>query len=132
MRMGARRIVLVSESAALVVAMMLLGSIALWIAMPAGWLWVGSRLQAETGSVGVALIAMFAGIVSSTALIVSVLTRLNRRHVELRAARGCDLRGPTALERVLVASGLLALLAFVAWFVVFSSASPFPGLELTY
>jgi hypothetical protein len=127
-----RRILLVSESAALLVAMMFLGSVALWIAMPMGWLWIGSRLQAATGSVGVALLVMMAGFVASTAMLVTSLTWLNRRHVEVRAARGRDLRGPTALERVLVGSGMLALLAFGVWFFGFSNASPFPGLELTY
>jgi uncharacterized membrane protein YbhN (UPF0104 family) len=117
---------------ALLVAMMLLGGFGLWIAMPVGWLWVGSRLQAETGSVGVALFGMIAGLVASTAVLVSSLAWLNRLHVEVRAARGRDLRGPTALERVLVGSGMLALLAFGVWFVGFSGSSPFPGLELTY
>jgi uncharacterized membrane protein YbhN (UPF0104 family) len=129
---GLRRIILVSESAALLVAMMLVGSVALWIAMPAGWLWVGSRLQAQTGSVGVALLCMMTGVVASTAVLVASLVWLNRLHVEVRAARGCDLRGPTALERVLVGSGVLALLAFGVWFVVFSGSSPFPGLEMSY
>jgi hypothetical protein len=75
---------------------------------------------------------MMAGLLASTAALVSSLARLDRRHVELRAARGRDLRGPTALERVLVASALLAVLAFAVWFVGFSDSSPFPGLEFTY
>jgi hypothetical protein len=125
-----RKAMLLSESAALLLAIMVLGGVALWVGTPVVCLWLGSMVQAGTGSVGAALLAMLAGLISCTALLASVLVRLDHRHVEVRAARGADVRGASALERVLVASGVLALLAFAMWFALLSGSSPFPGLEV--
>jgi hypothetical protein len=108
------------------VAIMFVGSLLLWLGVPAGWLWVGSQVQGQTGSVGDAIIVMMVGIAVSIALLVSSLSRLNRRHVELRAARGLDVGGATALERVLVASGALVLVGFAVWFFGFSGSEPLP------
>jgi uncharacterized iron-regulated membrane protein len=108
------------------VALMLLGSLALWLGMPAGWLWVGSQVQGETGSVGAAILVMMFGIALSLSFLVSSLSWLNRRHVEVRAARGLDVGGATALERVLVASGALVLVGFAIWFFGFSGSEPIP------
>jgi hypothetical protein len=105
---------------------MFLGSLALWLGVPTAWLWVGSQVQGQTGSVGNALLVMMAGIAVSIALLVSTLSRLNRRHVEVRASRGLDVGGTTALERVLVASGALALVGFAVWFFGFSGSEPLP------
>jgi hypothetical protein len=119
------------RSAALLVGIMFLGSVALWLGVPVAWLWMGSLVQAETGSVGMAILAMMCGTAVTIAALLGFLTWLNRRHVEVRAARGRDVSGSTALERVLVVSGVFAIMAFVVWFVVFSGSEPFP-LELTY
>lgn len=110
----------------MLVALMFLGSLVLWLGVPAGWLWVGSQVQGQTGSVGDAILVMMAGIAISIALLVPFLSWLNRRHVEARAARGRELEGPTALERVLVASGALALVGFGVWFFGFSGSEPIP------
>jgi len=127
----ARRTVQASESAALLVAIMFLGSLALWVAIPAGWLWIGSRVQGETGSVGYAILVMMFGMVVTIAALVPCLSWLNRRHVEVRAARGRDVSGATALEQVLVGSAALALVVFVVWFFGFSGSAPLP-LEISY
>jgi hypothetical protein len=113
------------------VALMFLGSLVLWLGMPAGWLWVGAQVQGQTGSVGDAMLVMMVGITVSIALLVPTLSWLNRRHVEVRATRGLDVGGATALERVLVASGALVLLGFVIWFFGFSGSEPIP-LKLGY
>jgi hypothetical protein len=113
------------------VAMMCLGSLALWLGVPAGWLWVGSQVQGQTGSVGDAILVMMIGIAVSIALLVSSLSWLNRRHVEVRASRGLDVGGATALERVLVTSGALVLVGFAVWFFGFSGSEPIP-LNISY
>jgi uncharacterized iron-regulated membrane protein len=116
---------------AVLVAIMFLASLALWLGVPAGWLWVGSQVQGHTGSVGDAILVMMAGIAISLALFVPWLSWLNRKHVEVRAARGRDVEGVTALERVLVASGAVALLGFGVWFFGFSGSEPIP-LNISY
>ena len=105
---------------------MFLGSLVLWLGVPAGWLWVGSQVQGQTGSVGDAILVMMLGIAASIWLLVPSLSWLNRRHVEVRASRGLDVGGTTALERVLVASGALVLLGFGVWFFGFSGSEPIP------
>jgi hypothetical protein len=121
-----RRLLLTSESALLLIAIMLLGSLALWIGVPVGWLWVGSQLQALTASLEVALGTMMVGMTLTIAALVSVLSWLNRRHVELQEARGREVGDTTALEHTLVASATLAVVAYGVWFFGFSGSSPVP------
>jgi hypothetical protein len=114
------------SSAALMLAMMFLGSLVLWIGLPLGCLYVGSRVQDATHSVGVALLAMAGGIVVGIFAIVPLLGYLNRKQIELRAARGLDTYGQAPLEGVLVVSAGLALVGFGVWFFFFSGATPLP------
>jgi uncharacterized membrane protein YbhN (UPF0104 family) len=118
-------------SAALLVALMLAGAVALWVGVPIAWLWVGSRLQAETGSLGTALAAMMAGMIASVVGLTWWLGRLNRRHVELQELRGRAAADVGVLERVLVLSAAVAVIAFGTWFLVFSGSEPFP-LKIGY
>jgi hypothetical protein len=121
-----RRTLLASESAALLVAIMFFGSLVLWLGVPVVWLWIGSLVQAETGSVGNAILAMMCGMAVTIGVLVAFLSWLNRRHVEVRATLGRDVSGTTALEHVLVASAALALVGFVVWFFGFSGSEPIP------
>ena len=59
-------------------------------------------------------------------MIVAALGWLNRKHQELREARGLDDHGQTALEAVMTVSAGLALVGFGAWFFLFSGSSPLP------
>jgi heme/copper-type cytochrome/quinol oxidase subunit 2 len=132
---GRRRLagfVLSSESAILLVGMMFLGSLALWVGVPLGWLWIGAQIQAETRSIGVALLAMLVGILVSVAVLVSVLGWLARRHMEIQELRGREIGETTPLEQVLVGSAVVAVIGFAVWFFGFSGSAPLPGLELSY
>lgn len=127
-----RQIVLISESAILLVVIMFVGSLALWVGVPLAWLWIGSQIQAETGSLGVALLAMMVGMIVTIATLVTLLGWLNRKHVELQELRGRDVHGSTALEQVLVGSAALAVIGFGVWFFGFSGSAPLPGLEVSF
>jgi formate hydrogenlyase subunit 3/multisubunit Na+/H+ antiporter MnhD subunit len=120
-----------SARAKLLVTLMFAGCLLLWVGVPLGWLWVGSQVQARTDSVGAALGAMMLGMVVTIALLILSLVWLNRLHVELEAERGRDGRGPTALDRVLVASAAVAVLAFAVWFFGWSGSEPLP-LNISY
>jgi uncharacterized membrane protein YbhN (UPF0104 family) len=126
-----RRRLLPSASAALLVALMFAGAVTLWLGVPVAWLWIGSRLQAQTGSVGTALAAMMTGMIASVAALTWSLGRLNRRHVELQELRGRPVTEVGVLERVLVLSAAVAVIVFGAWFLVFSGSEPIP-LKLGY
>lgn len=119
------------SSAVLLLAIMFTGSLVLWLGVPLGWLYIGSQIQAATDSVGAALGAMILGVILSIALIVPLLGWLNRKHVELREARGLPSHGQTALEAVLVISAGTCIVLFGIWFFFFSGSSPIP-LNLSY
>jgi len=127
-----RQIVLVSESAVLLVVIMVMGSLALWVGVPLGCLWIGSRIQAETGSIGLALLGMMSGMIVTIAALVTGLGWLNSKHAELQEQRGRDAHDSTVLEQVLVGSAALAVIGFGVWFFGFSGSAPLPGLEFSF
>ena len=104
--------------------MMVIGSLVLWVGVPAGWLWVGSQVQAETDSVGNALGVMFVGVVVSVISLAWLLIRLNRWNEQLRERSGLAPRGNSMLEMVLVVTAGIAVVAFGVWFFVFTGPGP--------
>jgi len=113
-------------SGVLLVAIMFGGGVLLWVGIPLGWLYVGSQVQGSTGSLGTALLVMMVGVVASIVVLVTILGWLNRKHSELRVARGLDDHGQTALEGVMTVSATIAIVGFGAWFFLFSGSSPLP------
>ena len=113
-------------SGLLLILIMFGGGLLLWVGVPVGWLYVGGRVQGSTSSLGTSIAVMMVGSVVSIILIVMALGWLNRKHVELREARGLESHGQTVLEAVMTISAGLALLAFGAWFFFVSGASPLP------
>lgn len=124
------RLLMAAESASLLVVIMFFGSLVLWIGVPVGWLWIGSRLQ-PTGGLATAIGAMMIGMLLTIAGLVTFLAWVNRKHVELQEARGLYGGTATALERVLVASAVIAVFGFAVWFFGFSGSSPIP-LNISY
>jgi uncharacterized membrane protein YbhN (UPF0104 family) len=109
-------------SGVIVLLIMVVGSLVLWAGVPAGWLWVGSQVQGETGNVGTALLVMFVGVLVSVVALAMLLSYLNRRHEELREARGLPPSG--VLDRVLVVTAGIAVLGFTIWFLGFAGPGP--------
>ncbi len=114
-------------SGAVLLLIMLIGSLVLWIGVPLGWLYVGSRVQGSTQSLGAAMAVMMVGVLASIAAIVSVLGWLNHKHGELRQARGLEDHGNVALEAVMTVSAAIAVVVGGAWFFLFSGSSPLPA-----
>ena len=111
-------------SAVAVVVLMLGGSLGLWIGVPVATLYLGSRVQTWTDSLGGAIFAMFAFAILAAIGITTALVALNRKHVELREARGLESYGSTVLEMVMVASAAIAVVGFVFWFLILQGPSP--------
>jgi predicted membrane protein len=126
--MAVRRLMRVSSSALLLLAIMFVGSLVLWVGVPLGWLYVGSQVQGATSSLGAALGTMALGVLVSIAVLVPFLGWLNRKHIEVREARGLESHGQTALEGVLVVSAAVALVGFGIWFFLFAGTSPLGGV----
>lgn len=121
-----RSFTLTGASGLILVLIMLGGGLLLWVGVPVGWLYVGSQVQGETGSLGAALAVMMVGVLVSILVIVPVLGWLNHKHSELRVARGLDDHGQTALEAVMTVSAGIAIVGVGVWFLFFSGASPLP------
>jgi heme/copper-type cytochrome/quinol oxidase subunit 2 len=119
-----RNLLRAGASGVILVLMMLGGGLLLWIGVPVGWLWVGSQVQGATDSIGTAILVMLVGVVASIVAVVPILGWLNRKHLELRAARGLDTHGQTALEAVMTVSVTIAVIAFVVWFFVIAGPGP--------
>jgi|1186.fasta_scaffold618615_1 hypothetical protein len=119
-----RNLVRAGASGVLLLLMMLGAGLVLWIGVPVLWLYIGSQIQGSTGSVGTALGVMMVGVVVSIVAIVPVLGWLNRKHLELREARGLDTHGGTALEAVMTVSVAIAVIAFSIWFFVIAGPGP--------
>lgn len=105
---------------------MVAASAALWVGVPFGWLWVGSQVEAATGSLGAALAVMAAGVAASIAALLRLLGWLNVQHLHARERRGRETHGDVMLEAVMVTSAGLALVSFCIWFFLFSGSSPVP------
>lgn len=123
---GVRNLLRTGTAALLLLAIMLVGSLVLWVGVPLGWLYVASQVQGETGSVGAALAVALLGVLVSIALLLGLLGWLNRKHIELREARGLESLGPAALEAVMAISAVVAVVGFGLWFFLFSGSSPIP------
>ncbi len=105
---------------------MVVTSAVLWVGVPFGWLWVGSQVQAETDSLGVALLVMAAGVTASIVFLLRLLGWLNLQHIHARERRGLETYGNVTLEGVMAMSAALALVSFCIWFFLFSGSSPVP------
>ena len=112
--------------ARLVLLAMIVASVAAWVGIPVGWLWIGSQIQGATSNLGAAMGAMLFGAIVSSALMVPLLGRLNEAYRRSRVARGHDDTGNFALETVLVLTAGIALLAFLVWFFLAAGTAPFP------
>jgi hypothetical protein len=124
---------------AVVLVAMALGSLALWIAIPTGWFWLGGQLTADYPAIY--LVAMAACPLSMIAFAV-VLSRLNALYYDLRgrdmpaAARSAWLKAMsgergrrqerTVLDVFMTVSAVLALAALMVWLFAFAG-SPFQG-----
>ena len=118
-------------SAALVLAIMILGSFGLWLGTPLLWLWVGSQIDGSTDSLGAALAAMFAGVIVTIGAVAVLLSRLSDLYRRLQIAGGRPDPGHSVLESVLVVSAAVSIVVFGVWFLLFAGASPVPvGISL--
>ena len=122
------------------IALMAFFSIALWLGIPIGWLWIGSQVQSNSQSTGFGpyFLVIF-GICISVFLVTKLLAWLNRRYACVsgadevvrvrppwhRSMRGeDDSRAPrSVLDVVMVISVSIAVTAMTIWFFFFAGSS---------
>jgi hypothetical protein len=125
-----------------IVGAMVVGSVTLWIANPAFWLWVTARLQTTQARMGPYAL-MLLGVLVTAIACGKCLAILNRRYAKVMGdntvrlhlpwARGLggeherELRTVTVLDVVMVVSVLVAAAALLAWFLIVQPAPPGVG-----
>jgi heme/copper-type cytochrome/quinol oxidase subunit 2 len=119
-----RNLLRTGGSGVILVLIMLGGGLGLWVGVPVGWLYVGGQVQSKTNSVGAAMGVMLLGAVASVVAIVPGLVWLNRKHGELREARGLESHGTAVLEAVVTVSAAIAIVAFGIWFFIIEGPGP--------
>jgi hypothetical protein len=122
----------------MLMAVMVVGSVAIWTVIPVAGLWVASQLSDSSTQMGVGpLLAAAAGIPAAMALAGKLLARVERLHMTLtgtaRQARVVptprrsisDTRSArlTVLDRIMIASVLAAATAMAVWFFAFAPSS---------
>ena len=128
-----------SPAAVLLVLLMALGSIVMWIGVPLGLIYLASRIASSSNpSVGPYLLVLL-GLPVGMAIVGRLLGWLERLHSRL-TGRTDDRRRPAAwmrslraermstrpagvLDRVMVVSISLAVVAFAVWFFGFAGSS---------
>jgi hypothetical protein len=124
-------------AAAALIAAMVVGSLAVWTVIPIAGLWVASQLS-DNPQLGVVPLLVAAGVIpTAMAFAIELLARVERLHMRLtgtapqarfvpawRRSLG-DSRSVrlTVLDRIMVASVLVAVIAMAVWFFAFAGSS---------
>lgn len=95
--------------------------VVMWTVVPLLWLWVGSKIKAETDSLGLAVVVMGVGALSMIVGLVKWLGVLNRGYLDEYSAHNDGAEAQrTPLEPVLVITAAIAVAVFGVWFIVFA------------
>jgi hypothetical protein len=89
----------------------------LWGPQPAGWLWIGSHVFHETGSVSFGILVAFLGMLLTILTTIALAMRLDYAWSLVRRASGYEQKRGV-LERIFVISMVIAGSAFLVWFLI--------------
>jgi hypothetical protein len=95
----------------------------LWGPQPAAWLWVGSQVDYQSGSVVLGICTAFAGMIFTMMGTIAVAMRLDRLWKLVRRAAGFEQKDGV-LERIFVISAFLGATAFAIWLLVIQGPGP--------
>ncbi len=126
--------------AAGLVAVMVLGSMVLWLVVPVAWLWLASQIDKSIEASFRAYVVIAVGVPSTMLLLFALLRRLDlvhqrvtgsaehRRRIAPAWRRSLSeernlLSETSALDIILVATAIAAFLALVVWFFFFAGSS---------
>lgn len=128
-------------AASVVFVVMLLAALALWTAIPLGWIWIGSKVATSQFPAEGPYAVVAVGIVVTILLDAWLIGRLNGLYVRITGTNrlapmrpswlksmrdtGSIANSTTVVEAVMMGSVLLAGVVFVAWFFLLAG-SPLP------
>jgi hypothetical protein len=110
---------------ALLLMLEVVGCLAMWVPIPAVWMWIGARVFDATGSMGLDLLVALGGFTGTTMLTMGALNRIDAAWVALRRGAGHDQR-EGALTQIVVVSATVALVLFWIWFHIVEQAFIIP------
>jgi hypothetical protein len=116
-----RRLDAVMAAGVLVLEVLL--CLSLWGPQPVAWLWVGSQVDYQTGSVSLGIASAFAGMIATLMITLAICARLDRAWRILRRAAGHEQR-EGMLARIFAVTAVVAGLVFLVWFVVLEGPAP--------
>jgi hypothetical protein len=119
---GARRTVDSILAAAILLVETLL-CVSLWGPQPLAWLWVGSQVDYETGSVEAGIVVAFLGMIATLFITLVLAKQLDHVWKLVRRAAG-HVQKEGALERIFVISIAVAGTAFLVWFFFIEGPGP--------
>ncbi|HEX2016391.1 MAG TPA: hypothetical protein VGN69_06820 [Solirubrobacteraceae bacterium] len=111
--------------AALILLVISLINLTFWGPLPLGWLWVGSQVDYQTGSVSVGILSAFVGLLFTLLGGLMIMRRLDHTWILVRRAAGHDQRSGM-LGRIFVITAGLGAIAFGVWFLLING----PGSSL--
>ena len=112
-----------SALATLILAVMVVVAASFWGPIPAAWLWIGAQVQYHLGSVSLALVVAFLGMLLTLMAGLVLLKRLDQFWILVRRAAGNDQRSGM-IGPVFAVAAIIAFPAFVIWFLGFGGLSP--------
>jgi predicted anti-sigma-YlaC factor YlaD len=116
---------LASAGAAALLAVEALGAMLMWAPIPLGWLWIGGRVYAVTGSLMADGFVAFFGFVACVLIVVAILRRIDVVWIALRRSAGHDQK-EGALSEVAAISGAFGIVGFLLWYYLLSHAYVIP------
>jgi hypothetical protein len=127
---------------AMLIALMAVGSVAMWLVIPVFWIWLASRISQSSQPTLGPYVMVLVGIPASMVVVGKLLSKLNRvygevtgttPHVRVRLPWHRSMRGEsdgvrprTVLDVVMVCSVGVALVLFGLWFFLLAGSS-MPG-----
>ncbi len=94
-----------------------------YVPQPVGWLWVGSHVDYQAGSVFLGITVAFLGLIASLIVTLVVATRLDHLWRLLRRAAGHDQR-EGMLGRIFMTAAIVAAIGFTVWLVLLEGPAP--------
>jgi hypothetical protein len=101
------------------------GSLAglLLVSLPVAWLWVGSQVDYQSGSVSLGILVAFVGLLFTLLGGLIVMRRLDQAWILVRRAAGHDQRSGT-LTVIFVLTAAIGGTLFTVWLVLFAGLAP--------